>query len=1468
MNAFVMAFIVTIQAQTFPNPITLATGQGPQGSNDPLWLVSPVIFGVPPGPLTQTYGAALISNACAVGAWIDPATLPPPINNGNWISEASVPCTDPAAQLGYRYFRLTINLPPDCNGNSVSTPGSFTLNLSGYVDNTISDVFINGNSTGFSGGGFAAGTQLNMTLVGPWVPGINYVDVLVYNGGGPYGLLLVANVTANGTADSDGDGVPNYNDLCPCVAGTDAVGCSPLPPPNNCDVALIRSTLIGAGNTELLNMDNTCSLYFINPQFMSGPAAETYAQTFGADLISVQSGTENTDLMNALNNQGYSSQVVWIGYGRSFPGGPFSWYDGSPLGYTNWAAGEPNNSGDEECTQIYPAGTWNDLDCNSYNSLSVIEVNLCPVTTITPSATAICIGQSVTVSANTILGSKPYTYSWTSVPAGFTSAAATFTTSPLVTTVYSVTETDRYGCTSQNSVTITVNVATASITPNGPLAFCPGGNVLLTANNSSSYSWTPAATSQLITAAATGTYSVTITDANGCTATDQITVTVNPAPVADFNSTSVCAGNITQFTDNSSTSSGTITSWNWDFGDVTPVDNTQSPSHTYAAAGMYNATLIAGNSFGCTTTISKPVQVYYIPTANFTSGNVCAGDTMHFINTSSVDASTSLAGYLWTFGGSGGTSTAQDPANYYSTAGIYTVTLLATTSDGCSNVTTIPVTSFDAPASAFTFSNTCLFDSARFINTSTDPTMGSMANWSWDFGDGTAVNTTSWSPAHLYATAGNYTVTLITHSSSLGCPDTTVAAITIYSMPLADFTNTSVCAGNATQFTDNSSSVSGTITSWNWDFGDGTPVITTQNPSHNFAAAGIHTVTLIAGTSFGCTDTISKPVQVYYIPVANFTHGDVCVGDTMYFTNTSTLDPSTSMASYLWAFGDNGATSNLQDPGHYYSNPDNYIVTLVTTTVDGCSGVSNDGVNAFDAPRSAFTFSNTCLYDSARFTNTSANPSMGTIANWSWDFGDGSAVNTSGWSPAHLYATAGNYTVTLITQSSTLGCPDTMIATITIFPMPSADFSFADVCLNQVMNFSDLSTVPIGTVTGWSWDFGDTNPIDNSQNPVHTYLTAGTFNVVLIATSNNGCKDTITKSVIVHPLPTIQFVLSDVCDGTPVQFNDQSTIPATDLLQSWVWSFGDGSVLDNTQNTTHLYSSPGSYNVEHFVFSAFGCIDSLTKTVVVNPNPIVNFTAPNTVGCEPLCVSFQDLSTILTGTNDQFLWNFGDGSATGNSPAPTNCYTSDSVFVPVSSSVTLTVTSDKGCISTFTQNNYILVYPNPVADFNVQPTSTTILTPIITFTNLSTGANFWTWDLGDLTTLSNTDPAPHTYADTGTYVITLITSTQYNCWDTAYQSITIEPDFMFYIPSAFTPNGNGLNDSFSGRGIFIEKYEMSIYDRWGNLVYKTDDINKPWTGKTKGGSEMAEIDVYVYSINVTDIKKNVHYYKGIVSLLK
>ncbi len=114
----------------------------------------------------------------------------------------------------------------------------------------------------------------------------------------------------------------------------------------------------------------------------------------------------------------------------------------------------------------------------------------------------------------------------------------------------------------------------------------------------------------------------------------------------------------------------------------------------------------------------------------------------------------------------------------------------------------------------------------------------------------------------------------------------------------------------------------------------------------------------------------------------------------------------------------------------------------------------------------------------------------------------------------------------------------------------------------------------------------------------------------------------------------------------------------------------------------------------------------------------------------------------------------------------------------------------------------------------------------------------------------------------------MITSTTYGCVDSAFQTIIIEPDFVFNIPNAFTPDGDEINDSFCGKGIFINEFEMTIFDRWGNLIYKTKDITKPWDGKTNQGAVLSQADVYVYVINLTDFKNKKHSYKGIVTLAR
>lgn len=271
--------------QTFPNPATLSTGQGTPGNIDPLWVVSALYPNNPPNPMSATYSPALINNNCAPGAWVNPAALPAPINNGNWITQNGIPCGD--GTNGYIYFRLQLNLPSACNGSNIATNGNYTLYLSGYVDDIITDVFVNGISQGISGGGFWPGAQLNITLNNSWTSGLNYVDILVRNtGNGPYGLLMVADYSASLNSDLDGDGIADLNDLCPCQAGSFPDGCC----------AFVASP--SGNSTQIL-----CNAATIGNLSANGTAIQWYASATGGSALPL-----NTPLVNGSTY--YASQTV------------------------------------------------------------------------------------------------------------------------------------------------------------------------------------------------------------------------------------------------------------------------------------------------------------------------------------------------------------------------------------------------------------------------------------------------------------------------------------------------------------------------------------------------------------------------------------------------------------------------------------------------------------------------------------------------------------------------------------------------------------------------------------------------------------------------------------------------------------------------------------------------------------------------------------------------------------------------------------------------------------------------------------------------------------------------------------------------------------------------------------------------------------------------------------------------------
>ncbi|MES2138141.1 MAG: PKD domain-containing protein [Bacteroidota bacterium] len=807
-----------------------------------------------------------------------------------------------------------------------------------------------------------------------------------------------------------------------------------------------------------------------------------------------------------------------------------------------------------------------------------------------------------------------------------------------------------------------------------------------------------------------------------------------------------------------------------------------------------------------------------------------------------------------------------NPTHIYAQPGTYSVILSVMDYQGCVGLDTQQIVVSPLPSVNFSVTDVCLGVASSFLNQSTI-SGDSITGTSWQFGEpSSGINDTSSSKdlLHTYSTCIEFNVKLI-ETSNKGCKDSISKLTTVNCLPTANFNATPVCKGQPTVFNDSSL---GNISLLNWNFGD-TDTSTTQDPIHNYAACGNFNAKLVVTTDAGCKDSLTKTAIVNCAVIADYSFMDVCLNQPVSFHDSSTISGGT-IAGRSWNFGNGTPLNTAVDPIYTYASPGTYSVSLVVTTTNGCKDTITKSVVIHPLPIAQFSVANVCDGTSVLFNNSSGIPLPDTIQSWAWDFGDNTINNNQ--NTDHLYAAAGSYTVQLLIVSD-FGCSDSVSKTAVVHPNPTVSFTADDTagCAPLCVSFQDSSDIETGNNAQWLWNFGDGSINGNSQNPYHCYTinsSSTSYPVVLTVTSDSGCVSIFSKNnyISVYASPSAQFSTADVCDGTNVQFSYLSTIPANDTIQNIIWNFGDGSSLSNIENTSHLYAAAGIYTVELLVGSNTGCADTVSKIINVNPKPVVNFTANDTVGCEPLCIYFQSSSTPSASIS--LAWDLGDGSPVNNSQIFEYCYSNDSIYAANYFNVTLTATSDSGCISTLSKNNYITVYPSTNASFTVQPAITSITDPLISITNLSTGANYWNWSFGDTVTSAVVAPFSHTYADTGTYTITLITSTQYNCVDTAYHTVIIEPDFKFYIPSAFTPDGDGINDSFTGKGIFIFDYKMSIFDRWGNLIFFSDNISKPWNGRANRGGDIAEADIYVYVVKVIDFNKKEHNYSGTVTLLR
>lgn len=355
------------------------------------------------------------------------------------------------------------------------------------------------------------------------------------------------------------------------------------------------------------------------------------------------------------------------------------------------------------------------------------------------------------------------------------------------------------------------------------------------------------------------------------------------------------------------------------------------------------------------------------------------------------------------------------------------------------------------------------------------------------------------------------------------------------------------------------------------------------------------TIEDIAGNTNSCSFTITVDPK----PVADYSASPACQGETTFFTDLSTIDASSAIASWQWDMNDGSSLIGLVDPSHVFADTGVYNVELVVTSTEGCTDTATQAIHVGPVPTASFTVSNACEGNITSFTNTST-IDAGPLT-YSWNFGDGNTSTDQ--DPDHTYATDGTYTVTL-TVTSDNGCEDMATASVEVFAAPTALFSASEECEGTATQFTNLSTG--AGITGYAWDFGDGNTSTQSS-PAHTYAAGGNYSAVLTVTNANGCTDSYTVSVVVNALPTVDFSFSDVCEGTPVSFTNNST------SGSYAWDFGNQS-SSTLANPTITYNTFGTYDVELTVTDANFCINSATQQIEIYDLPDFSLN-PTDVAC-------------------------------------------------------------------------------------------------------------------------------------------------------------------------------------------------------------------------------------------------------------
>lgn len=894
--------------------------------------------------------------------------------------------------------------------------------------------------------------------------------------------------------------------------------------------------------------------------------------------------------------------------------------------------------------------------------------------------------------------------------------------------------------------------------------------------------------------------------------------------------------------------------------------------YTISTPGIYPIIIKANNptADGCNgeQQIDYDLEIFERPKADFTFAPKCLGDPVTL--TDKIDGQgRPVLKWFWDLK-DGNTSILKDVTHTYTTAAIYNVTHWGITDVGClSDTVQKPVEIAQLPNASFAISPVHCQDSLMTFTNQSTVVGGTLAKWTWNFGDNTTATVANGNPlTHAFNNPGNYTIGLLVETT-FGCKSTVYELpLTVHPKPVVDFSlpgNVCLPAGAAT-FGSLSTIADGSqnLFTYLWDFGGG-QTGTGSTPVYHFTGVGPYDVKLMVTSNNQCVGSRIKTVNtIYPQPKADFeVSTEVCLAAPIQFIDKSDGKGS-AVTQWRWDFG-NTQTAGQQNNTVTYATADTFEVKLSVVTDKGCiSDIATKQAIVHPLPVAAFTFAApTCEGAAVSFTDASV-ANAGTLVKWKWSFGNGNTSTVQ--NPVNTYAAANAYTPGLVVESSK-GCVSQLTSqSIAIHPMPVPDFTSPEVCLLDAVQFASNSTIADNSQAQFSygWNFGDGNT-SNQSNPQHHYGIAGNYQVGLSITSKDGCTKSITRLLTVNgDVRRSAFIVDNpaaLCANKEVLIRDNSEVVSGKLVRVEIyWDYTADPTIKTVdedpatgKSYTHKYPDFGTpatrtYQVRYIAYSGEICFKTDVQVITLKASPVVEF---NTLS--PVCEEIAPFS--INAAREVFGFS-GSGSFSGPGISPDGLF-NPKVAKPGLHTLRYDFAADNGC----TAFNEQTIRVNPTPMVSAGGDKGVLEGGFVMLDGRATGSGLqylWTPDVG---MDDHTKPTPRVSpTDDITYRLTVVSGD--GCIGNDEVFVRVLKNLI--VPNTFTPNGDKINDTW--KILYLESYPgctVDVYNRYGQRVFTSIGYGREWDGTVNGNP--LPIGTYYWIINPKNGRQQIN---GSVTIIR